>query len=648
MLTFKGYTNYLFGMIKQDQEIFNILLEAVSEAIIIVDEKQHIIEVNSMAEHVFGYKKSELKDKSIDILIPSNYHKSHSKNVERFIEDYKRTKMGKTADVYGLKKNGDIIPVEVELSPFNIYNKTYVMALVRDISKQKENEFDFMLRSKALESASNGILITDALKPDNPVIYYNPAFEKLTGYSKKEILNKNCRFLQGNDRDQKGLPKLRKAIKNGESCIVTLRNYRKNGTLFYNDLYITPITNKRGIVTHFIGVQNDVTERVRAEEEKNHLAKIFNESLNEIYVFDAETLKFINANRGALKNIGYTIDELKSMTPVDLKSGIDEATFRKNYIDKLLKNQEEQIEFETIHIRKDGTSYPVMVHLQLSLLKDKKVFVAIVVDITEQKNYTIKLEKTVQERTLQLQEALSKEKELNELKTKFLSLVSHEFKTPLSGIATSLMLLEKYKLTEQQPKRNKHLAILKGKVNYLNTILNDFLSIERLETGTFNYSFSDFRLSKVINEVVYNSNMLLKEGQHINYPANIDDISMYQDERIIEIILSNILQNAVKYSGKNSEIDIRIRQNKNDTVFEIEDHGIGIPKKDMENIFERYYRAENVLNMQGTGIGLNIVKTHLENLGGHIKIESIEHKGTLVTLKIPNKAKYDKDFTHRR
>ncbi|MBL86020.1 MAG: PAS domain-containing sensor histidine kinase [Winogradskyella sp.] len=628
-------------MIKQDQEIFNILLEAISEAVIIVDEKQHIMEANGMAEHIFGYKKSELKGKSINILIPSNYHKSHKKNVDQFMEDYKRTKMGRTADVYGLKKIGDIIPIEVELNPFNIYNKTFVMALIRDISKQKESEFNFMLRTKALDSANNGIVITDALKPDNPIIYHNAAFERLTGFTKKEILNKNCRFLQGDDRDQKEISKIRKAVKNGESCLATLRNYKKDGTIFYNDLYITPITNRRGVVTHFIGVQNDVTERVRAQEEKNHLATIFNESLNEIYVFDAKTLKFINANRGALKNIGYSLDELTSMTPLDLKANIDLETFRENYINKLLKKQEEQVDFETIHIRKDGSSYPVMVHLQLSLLKDKKVFVAIIVDITEQKNYTIKLEQTVQERTLQLQEALSKEKELNELKTKFLSLVSHEFKTPLSGIATSLMLLEKYRLTEEQPKRDKHLAILKDKVNYLNTILNDFLSIERLETGTFNYTFTDFRLSKVINEVVYNCNMLLKEGQRINYPKDIDNIAMYQDERIIEIILSNILQNAIKYSGKNSTIDIRIHQDKNDTFFEIEDHGIGIPKKEVENIFTRYYRAENVLNLQGTGIGLNIVKTHLENLNGTIKIESKENKGTLVTLKIPNKAKHD-------
>ena len=628
-------------MIGQDQEIFNILLEAVSEAVLVVDEKQHIMEINGTAETVFGYSKAEIRGKPLEILIPANYHEVHKKNVDAFMQDYHRTKMGRTTDVYGLKKDGNVIPIEVELSPFNIYNKVYIMALIKDMSKQKESEFDFMLRSKALESASNGILITDATKPDNPIIYYNPAFEKLTGYSSEEILHKNCRFLQGEDRDQDGLTKVRNAIKNGESCLVTLRNYKKDGTLFYNDLYITPITNKRGVVTNFIGVQNDVTERVRAEEARNHLATIFDESLNEIYVFDAESLLFLNVNRGALENIGYKISELRNMTLMDLKSDMDEEQFRIKYADVLIKKDQEQLDYEATFVRKDGSTYPVMVHLQRSELKEKMVFVAIVVDITEQKNYTIKLEKTVRERTEQLQEALSKEKELNELKTKFLSLVSHEFKTPLSGIATSIMLLEKYKLSEEQSKRDKHIEIVKDKLNYLNTILNDFLSIERLESGTYNYTFSDFKLSKVINEVVYNANMLLKQGQRINYPLDIDDITIFQDERILELILSNVLQNAVKYSGENTVIDIRVTDQKEAIIFEIKDQGIGIPKKDLDNVFTRYYRAENVLNMQGTGIGLNIVKTHLENLGGSISLTSAENKGTLVTLSIPKQASHD-------
>ncbi|SHH66938.1 PAS domain-containing sensor histidine kinase [Winogradskyella jejuensis] len=622
-------------MIGQDQEIFNILLETVSEAVVIVDENQNIMEINGVAETVFGYNKLDIKNKHLDILIPSNYHKKHDKHVKEFIELNTQRRMAKTTEVYGLTKSGEIIPVEIELNPFKIYDKTYVMALIKDISKQKKSEYDFMLRSKALESASNGILITDAQKPDNPIVYCNKAFTELTGYSREEVLNKNCRFLQGKDKEQEALYKLRNAIKIGESCLVTLRNYKKDGTLFWNDLYITPITNRRGIITNFIGIQNDVTERVRAEEERNHLATIFNESLNEIYVFDAHDLKFISVNRGAIENIGYSLEELKTMSPLDIKINIDKKVLRAKYIQPLLNKEKEKVEFETIHKRKDGTTYPVNVHLQLSYLKEKPVFMAIIADITEQKDYLNRLEKKVKERTEQLQIALSKEKELNDLKTKFLSLVSHEFKTPLSGISTSVMLLEKYKQEQEQDKRNKHLSIIKDKVHYLNNILNDFLSIERLEAGTVNYKFSHFNLSKVINEVVYNANMLLKEGQRINYPDNIDEMTMYQDERILELVLTNIVQNAVKYSNENSEIDIKITQVNGFTQIEVKDQGIGIPKKDLENIFTRYFRAENVLNMQGTGIGLNIAKTHTENLGGNISLTSKENKGTTVTLQIP-------------
>ena len=235
--------------------------------------------------------------------------------------------------------------------------------------------------------------------------------------------------------------------------------------------------------------------------------------------------------------------------------------------------------------------------------------------------------------------ALKKEKELNELKTRFLSLVSHEFKTPLSGILTSTMLLGKYKLSEQQEKREKHLKTITNKVHYLNNILNDFLSIEKFETGNIQYKCSEFLISKVVNEVVYNANMLLKEGQVINYPDDIEDLTLYQDEKIIELALSNLINNAIKYSRENQPIDIVINQTQTSTSFTIIDHGIGIPDSEQKNIFNRYFRAENALNVQGTGIGLNIVKSHIENLGGTITFESAENIGSTFTFTVPNEFK---------
>jgi len=317
--------------------------------------------------------------------------------------------------------------------------------------------------------------------------------------------------------------------------------------------------------------------------------------------------------------------------------------------------------------KKGGITFPVEAGLNPFTIYEKDYVMALVIDISVRKEQEEKikelnfdLEEKVKERTKQLGEtifklekenikrikaeedvkdALKKEKELNELKTKFLSLVSHEFKTPLSGILTSTMLLSKYKLTEQQDKRNKHIKTISDKVHYLNNILNDFLSVEKLEKGKITYSPSTFKLTKVVNEVVYNANMLLKEGQRINYPENIDSYTLHQDEKIVELALSNLVHNAIKYSSENSIIDIVIEQNEKTTTFNIKDNGIGIPKNDQKNIFNRYFRAENALLTQGTGIGLNIVKDHLENLNGSIHFESELSKGTIFTITLPNKAK---------
>lgn len=624
-------------MFQNREDIFQILSDAVSEGVVIVDEHQNIVSTNTSADVMFGYDANDLMDMPLNTLIPTRYHQNHGAHFESFYKNSEKRHMGHGRDLFGLKKEGQQFPVEVGLNPFVINGKTYVMALVIDITERKKIEKDLRLQSKALQSSGNGIVICDALHNDYPIIYFNAAFQNLTGYSADEILGNNCRFLQCDDRDQDGISKLKNAIEKGESCQIILRNYKKDGTLFWNDLFINPIKNKEGQITHFVGIQNDITQRKKVEEERNYLSKIFDDSLNEIYVWDYDTLKFINVNYGAQKNLGYTIEELQKLTPASIKPDFTEDKFR-SLIAPLKNGTEDKIEFEAVHERKDGTTYPVYVNLELSILGDRQVFVAIILDITGQKNYTHELERTVELRTNQLKIALDKEKELNELKTKFLSLVSHEFKTPLSGILTSSMLLSKYTLEEQQAKRDKHIKTITDRVHYLNNILNDFLSIEKLETGKVNYKFTTFRLSKVVNEVVYNSNMLLKEGQQIKYPENIDDISLTQDEKTIELALSNLVHNAIKYSSENTDVIISITQNADHTIFEIIDSGIGIPEKDIKNIFNRYFRAENVLTTQGTGIGLNIVKSHIENLGGTISFKSEENIGSTFILTVPNKA----------
>lgn len=621
---------------EKNSNIFKLLSEAVSEGIIMVNEKQQIVAANMWANDMFGYDDEELVGQSLEILIPQTYRKAHQKHIKEYYLKHEKRRMALGRSLFGVRKNNEQFPLEVGLNPFSLYGNTYTMALVIDITERKKVEENQKMRTAALDAALNGITITDALQPDNPIIYANAAFERITGYPKEETLGKNCRFLQNGDHDQEGVKKMHRTLQKGKSCRVQLRNYKKDGTLFWNEVSISPITDEAGKTTHFVGIQNPITDRLLAEQEIGHLASIFDESLNEIYVYDAKSLFFVNVNHGAQKYTGYTLAECKKMTPLDLKPEFTEASFRK-LISPLLDGEKEKIDFETVQRRKNGTTYPVEVHLQTSTVNDRQMVIAIILDISDRKNYTQKLEKTVEQRTGQLKKALETEKELNELKTKFLSLVSHEFKTPLSGILTSATLVGKYTKEDQQEKRDKHLKTIIGGVHHLTHILDDFLSMERIEKGKEIYHYSKFSLSKLVNEVIYNANMMLKSGQHINYPQNIDDVTIYQDEKIADLVLTNLLNNAVKYSREDTEIDLKVDLMTDKIVFHIKDSGIGIPKKDQKYIFDRYFRAENVLTTQGTGIGLNIVKAHVENLGGKIGFKSTENKGSTFTVELPLK-----------
>ena len=412
----------------------------------------------------------------------------------------------------------------------------------------------------------------------------------------------------------------------------------KDGSEFPLEISLNPF--KLLQKNYVMAIIVDISERKRTEQTIDHWFQIFNESLNEIYVFDAESYVFINVNRGAQLNLGYNMEELKQMTVLDIKTDLSEKSF-KRLIAPLIHKTKEKVDFETIHRRKDGSTYPVEVHLQLSSIGKKEVCLAIVLDITERKNYTQHLENKVEERTLQLREALKAEKQLNELKTKFLSLVSHEFKTPLTSILTSTSLLSKYTETEQQEKRDKHINTIKEKVKYLDNILTDFLSIERLDTGKVKYNITSFPLSKLINEVVYNSNTLLKEGQRILYPKDIDGITMVFDEKIMALALSNLLHNAIKYSPEDTCIQLRVTRYPDSLQVDIMDQGLGIPEEDQSFIFDRYFRASNVLTSEGTGIGLNIVKQHMINLGAEISFKSALGEGSTFTLTLPIKNSND-------
>ncbi len=284
--------------------------------------------------------------------------------------------------------------------------------------------------------------------------------------------------------------------------------------------------------------------------------------------------------------------------------------------------------------KKDGSEFPVEVSLSTYQVDEGQFSLAFVNDISirkESENALIQLnaqlEQKVEERTQSLADALTKEKELNELKSRFVSMASHEFRTPLSTILSSLYLIAKYDTTEDQPKREKHISRSIGSVNLLTDILNDFLSVGRIEEGKIQVRFSFFDIKEFISSIINEIDELKKPGQQIDY-AHTGNTEIRLDQSLFKHIVFNLLSNAIKFSPENSVITLSSEVNGNEFVFRVKDNGMGIPEEDQRHLFERFFRASNVSSVQGTGLGLHIVSKYLELMDGTIVCNSTYGQGT--------------------
>jgi len=255
------------------------------------------------------------------------------------------------------------------------------------------------------------------------------------------------------------------------------------------------------------------------------------------------------------------------------------------------------------------------------------------------------LEKKVEARTAKLQEtmqkleaskdelskALSKERDLGDMKSAFVSMASHEFRTPLSTILSSASLLAKYKLTEDQEKRDRHIQRIKSSVINLNNILNEFLSLGKIEDGKITAHESVFDIKEFVSLQINEMNEILKPGQKVTY-SHTGNNEVTLDEVLFKNILINLLSNAIKFSAENKPVFITTNVSDRKLTFSIKDEGMGISKKDQAHLCEIFFRAGNAVNIPGTGLGLHIVAKYVEMMNGTIEIKSELDKGTEIIL----------------
>jgi PAS domain S-box-containing protein len=318
---------------------------------------------------------------------------------------------------------------------------------------------------------------------------------------------------------------------------------------------------------------------------------------------------------------------------------------------------------------KDGGELPVEVSLSFYKQKEEFYVIAFVVDITQRKEserrlieqkeqlekvsadirkLNAELENKVEERTLilkealqeleksqkDLNEALNKEKELNEIKSRFVSTASHEFRTPLSTVLSSAALLSKYVKTEEQDKRERHVRRIKYSVKHLNDLLEDFLSLGKLEEGKVQVKAEVVDVKEFLDEVAEEMKAIAKPGQHI--VVEMEGSAQFNtDKKLLKNILINLLSNAVKFSPEDGTIDLKASNIDDQMVISVKDQGIGISEEDQQHLFSSFFRGKNAINIQGTGLGLHIVKGYVELLQGQISLQSSLGAGTTITIELP-------------
>lgn len=541
-------------------------------------------------------------------------------------------------------------------------------------------------RSKHFEAvfyyANTGILITDS---NRNIVAVNPFALKKFGYTEKELIGKKVEKLvplrfrkKHRSHHEKYLEKAPQRLmgkglevyarkKDGTEfpVEVNLSNYEKNNEK-YVITFINDITERKDIQHEIEKLQSELEETVRYRTKtlNNALKQLRKTNLELENALDLKRAIINNAgamiiatdikgtiilfNKEASINIGYTPEQvIGKLTPLEFHDknelankreeisrefGVQEMTDFEAMVEKAKRGIHNEEEFS--YIRKNGTRFPVL--LTITAIKNNTGeitgYMGVSIDIADRK----KVEED-------LVIALEKEKELSDLKSRFVSMASHEFRTPLSTVLSSAYLIERYAKEEDQFKREKHVHRIISSVQILTDILNDFLNVDKIEEGKVQVRPASFNIKELVISTINEMKGSLKRKQKIHYKHEGEQLVL-MDLSMLKHIIMNVVSNASKFSPEDSSIEMKTTNNQDNLLFAIKDHGMGISVADQKHLMDRFFRGANALHIQGTGLGLHIVSKYAKLMEGQVKILSELEKGTEVIISFnikPNRNEKD-------
>ncbi len=661
------------------EHFYHTLFESVGEGLVLVNKEGIIVETNPRVEELFGFEKEELLGSTIEILIPESVRKNHHQHRIDYTKSPRKRNMGSGMNLQARKKDGTHFPVEISLNHFNNDGEMFVMALITDITERNKMEEALKGTEIALRSMHQ-ITSNQALGFDEKIAelleFGSLQFGLETGilariegddYHVEEVVGRIEGIRKGDVRvldhtycydiihreEPLHIEHASESRWNAHPCYVNTKlesyigarinvNHQVYGTISFVSSIAKPTpfssTEKEllKLMAEWVGeaiqqkkakeelhslnaqLEKRVEERTEALRESQRLYSIIARNFpnGTINVFDRQ-LNYVFVEGRELYKLGVTNENLIGTPYLDRipETLVDEV---RTALEQVFEGENKTFELSSNDQYYEMTAVPLT-----NTIGEIKQIMMVEQNVTHQKKAADEMRK-----------ALQKEKELGELKTRFVSMASHEFRTPLSTVLSSASLIGRYQKQEDEPKRLKHVNRIKSAVNTLTGILNDFLSLDKLEEGKVEYIPQLFNLQQLVEQVVDEMQTVARKNQQIVLQYSGESQGNC-DSQIMRNILHNLLSNAIKYSPEDKNIDLTIVVN--DTIhMEVKDRGIGIPDKDKEHMFDRFFRAGNSTNIQGTGLGLNIVKKYLDLMGGTIHFESEEYIGTTFFITIPN------------
>ncbi|AFY53331.1 PAS domain S-box [Rivularia sp. PCC 7116] len=610
---------------------FRQALENSSEGIVITDIAGHTIYQNSSFLQIFGYAAEELNALGG---LPFLW-----KNECQYEELLANIEQGKSwrHELEMTNRKGDILHFDVRNDAIKDVTGEIIgmIGIYTNITETLKTQQALQLKNTGFNASQNGIMIFDVRLASKPIVFANPEFERICDESISQGLGFKNSFV---DNIIFEINKLLKSCHYSylKYSDIILRNYCKDGRELWYQFSVSPIFNRDRKITHYICIQTDITKHKQTEMSllitQEKLQHMLFSSTGVIYsseIYEDYAVTFISDN--IVDITGYQSEDilcdsnfwLSHIHPEDIQLYLTELT-------KVFTEKKVSIEYRFLH---ENGNY-IWIYEQSKLIKDNAgnplEIIGYRIEITERKN----LEQD-------LQQTLEKEKEVNELKSRFISMASHEFRTPLSTILSSSELLENYHHKWDDEKKLKHFHRINKAVQHMNSLLHDVLFLSKVEADKVDSNPQELDLvefsSQLIEDVQINqkANKVDKADIKFDFITSHAQLIGYFDEKLLAHIFNNLISNAIKYSKSGTTITLTLDAQDSQILFEIQDEGIGIPPEDLPSLFDSFHRCNNVGNIPGTGLGLSIVKKCVDVLQGDIKVSSEVGVGTKFSIKLP-------------